>query len=356
MAIFGEKPHFSFTEGCWEALSGAGSREVAEIGRLLSGSFKRIHAGCDQFSQLHLLYALCSGASEQGSQIWLCENTDLPSLRFGGRIMGADCSVFIHGSGLRLFLFGKDGFPISAEKLRKIANSQPIQLPEKPGQIHSSTSFRSIYISNIADNSTGRRASISAGVSCGSSSVRSLWLEFFTGSDDQLVFQVSEEGMRVNAYSAKLGFISAEKLTIAYACQQAARGETVWLPEDLHFAADSVKGDIRRFSPEEIPPAAAAQRFLTDPLFMCVELASNKERLLRTVSELPGMATVSREVALQPGASLSGKTRFSAENGRVIAAPSGTGRIRVVAQSHSMEAASELCADWCQRLRRAPSK
>ncbi|MBQ8123358.1 MAG: NUDIX domain-containing protein [Ruminococcus sp.] len=128
------------------------------------------------------------------------------------------------------------------------------------------------------------------------------------------------------------------------------------VPEDLHFAADSVKGDIRRFSPEQIPPAAAAQRFLTDPIFMCVELASNKERLLRTVSELPGMATVSREVALQPGASLSGKTRFSAENGRVIAAPSGTGRIRVVAQSHSMEAASELCADWCQRLRRAPSK
>ncbi|MBQ8960290.1 MAG: hypothetical protein IJ071_03615 [Ruminococcus sp.] len=356
MTDLNENRIFSFSDGCWEALSGAGSREAAQIGRRLAGSFRRIHMGCDQFSQLHLLYALCSGASERGSEVWLCENTDLPSLRFGGRITGADCTVFVHGNGLRLLIFGRDGFPLPSENLREIASSQADRPSKEPGAIRSVTSFKNIYVSNIADNAGGRRASLSAGISCGSRSVRSLWLEFFTGSDDELVFQISEEGMRVNAYSSRIGFISGEKLTIAYACQVAARGETVWLPEEIHFAADSLKGDIRRFPEDSVPPAAAAQRFLTDPLFMCVELASDRERLLRTVSELPGMATVRREVALQPGASLSGRTELSAENGRIIAQPSGRGRILVIAQSASMEAASELCADWCQRLRRAPSK
>ena len=339
----------SVSSGLCEGGRGFGTREASMLGRRLSGKFPCISLGCDGFSCLPLVYALCSGASEGGSEVLLCENTDLPSLRFGGKITGADCTVFVSGRDQpQLHFFGKTGFPLSPEELLAVISAAP-SAGTAPGAIRQITSFRGIYVGSIAESLGGKGTAIPSMISCAGSSVRSLWLEFFTGRDSRLVFQVSANGRSACAYMADKGYIPGETLMIAYACQASASGETVWLPEELHFAADSISGDIRRFPADSVPPAATAQRFLTDPLYMCAALASDMERFRRTLSELPAMTTVRRELSV--GEKTVPYAEFSRKSGRVLTRSAGPGRLAVIAQSYSAETASELCADWCRQFR-----
>ena len=339
----------SYSEGLCETGRGFSTPDATVIGRKIGAKCRSISLGCDGFSCLPLVYALCCGASQAGCEVLLCENSDLPSLRYSGRITGTDCTVFVSVRDMpRLHFFSSSGYPLSCEAMGRLLSGEA-NTAGKFGAIRQVTSFRSLYISSIAEALGGTGTAIPASVSCTDRSVRSLWLEFFTGRDTSLLFQVSPEGRSVCAFMAGYGYIPPETLTIACAYQTAAQGSTVWLPEELHYGADSIPGDIRRFSGNSVPPEAASQRFLTDPLFMCVSLASDMGRFRRTLFRLPEMATVRRELPFS--GKFPAKAEFSGKNGRIIARSSGLGRLSVIAQAASAETASELCMDWCSRLK-----
>lgn len=359
MGYSGENKLFSFRDGYCEALPNVtiGSTETAEFGKTLSGFFKRFSIGCDGFSNMHVLYAMCSGLSECGRDVYVCENTDLPSFRFGLPLLSADCGIFISGDDcLKISFFNADGFPVSSGMLTSIMNAFPSEPAPRCGKITSSTSFREIYINNLADTFGGAGRSIPAGISCGNRSVRSLWLEFFSGEDDTLVFQISDDGQKVNAYSSQAGFISYEKLILAYALKLSENGQAVWLPENFHYAADFINNgtplNIKRFSTDNpIPPEASGQRFLADPLYMCIHLADNRNDFIRTVKTLPQLVTAKREIIIESVENIPcGKTILESD-GRVIISRSGKNRITLLAQACSSETASELCSQWSEKLR-----
>lgn len=360
MSYSGENKYFSFRDGYCEALPGVtvNSSEAAEFGRIISGFFKRFSIGCDGFAYNHFLYAICSGISECGHDVFVCENTDLPSFRFGFPLLSADCGIYVSGKDcLKISIFEKNGFPVNQILLSKIMKGEPSEPAAKSGKISSSTSFRNIYINNIADSLGGITDTMSVGISCGNRSVRSLWHEFFTGEDDNLVFQVCDNGQRVNAYSKEAGFISYEKLILAYAAKLSQHGETVYLPENFHYAADYVNSGsslkISRFNPEEkIPQEAVEQRFLCDSLFMCAHLASDKKSFIDTVRKLPILASVKRELSFDLAEQI-GSSRIIPEcGGRVIISRSGKKNVTLLAQAYSAETASELCSLWSEKLRR----
>lgn len=363
MGYSGENRYFSFRDSYCEALPDMtiGSTEAAEFGRTIARFFRRFSVGCDGFRNMHVLYAMCSGLSECGRDVYVCENTDLPSFRFGLPLLSADCGIFISGDGcLKISFFNTDGFPVSPATLTDIMNATPVAPAEKCGKITSSTSFRNIYINNLADTFSGTGYSIPAGISCGNRSVRSLWLEFFSGEDDTLVFQISDDGQRVNAYSSQAGFISYEKLILAYSLKLSATGNSVWLPDNFHYAADFLGTEsplkLRRFSTEShIPPEASRQRFLIDPLYMCIHLADNREDFIRIVKSLPHLAAAKREITIDSVENIPcGKTILE-NDGRVIISRSGRNRITLLAQAYSSETAAELCSHWSEKLRRIGS-
>ena len=97
MAYIGENRHFSFrSEGC-EALPSASvsSAEVSELGRALTRFYRRFFVGSEGYGRLSTLYALCSGISECGGEVCLCESTEMPSFRFALPLLSADCGIFI---------------------------------------------------------------------------------------------------------------------------------------------------------------------------------------------------------------------------------------------------------------------
>lgn len=356
MSYLGENKYFSFRDGCCEVLPKANisSTEAAELGRTIARFFTRFSIGCSGFERLPILYALCSGISECGKDVYVCENTDMPSFRFGFPLLSSDCGIFISdGAGLKLSFFDKSGFTLPESLLSEIMNSAPEQPSERSGKIHSATSFKSIYINNISDSLGKERNIISAGISCGNKNIRSLWLEFFSGEDDTLVFQISDDGQRVNAYSTELGFISYEKLTLAYCLKLIDSGRTVWLPENFHYAADYLESGIKRFNTDTgIPDNAENTRFLHDTLYMCVHLASDKNEMTENIKRLPKLASAKREITISNMDNLPLNKVFSDEKGRVIITPSGKNRISLLAQTLSSETATELCAVWTEKLRR----
>lgn len=362
MSYSGENKYFSFRDGFCESLPNVniGSAEATELGRTVSRFFRRFSVGCDGFSHMHILYAICCGLSECGRDVYVCENTDLPSFKFGMPLISADCGIFISGENcIKISFFGESGFPVTSELLTGIMNAEPAETVEKCGRINQSTSFRSIYIDNIADSFGGTGSSIPAGISCGNRSVRSLWLEFFTGEDDSLVFQISDDGQRVNAYSSQVGFISYEKLILAHALNLSQQGQAVYLPENFHYGADFLTSEsplkIIRFSTEKkIPEEVVKQRFLSDSLYMCTHLARNN--IIKSVKALPQLVSAKREITIDSVENIPyGKTILE-NDGRIIISRSGKNRITLLAQAYSSETAAELCSDWSEKLRRIGSQ
>ncbi len=352
MSYIGENEYFSFRDGYCEAKLPVSSTEASALGRTIAPFFTRFCAGTSGFERLPILYALCCGISECGKDVYVCENTDMPSFRFSFPLLSADCGIFISGeSEIRLSFFDKSGFALPETKLKEIMNSSPHEPSEHSGRINSVTSFRNIYINNIADTLGKDCKPIKAGISCGNKAVRAVWLEFFTGDSDELVFQISDDGQRVNAYSTAVGFISYEKLVLAYCLDKTENGGTVWLPDDFHYSAECINPEkIKRFSTETgIPENAGDTRFLRDALYMCTHIAEN---LVETVQRLPHIASAKREITLDNAEKIPSRQTVNDRKGRVIITKSGRNRISLLAQTLSAETASELCAIWTEKFRK----
>jgi len=359
MAYCGENKYFSFRDGCCESLPDAllTSASASEFGRVLSSFFGRFSVGCDGFGHNHILYAICCGISEGGKDAYVCENTDLPSFLFGFPLISADCGVYVSGNGknVKISLFDKKRFPFSSKIMNQIMNSELPKPAKHSGKLISAGSFREIYINNIADSLKNTVSAIPAGISCGSRSVRSLWYEFFTGCSDDLVFQISDDGRKVNAYSSDVGFISYEKLLLTFAHTLAEKGEKVYLPEDFHYGADLISADsgIMRFDPDEaIPDEASVQRFLWDSLYMCTHLASDRQSFFKNIKKSPSLASVRREVVVSESQSVPEKRSVTEKNGRILVSRSGKGRVTLTVQAFESEIASELCGIWADRIRK----
>lgn len=352
MSYIGESKYFSFRDGYCEATIPISSKEATEFGRTIAPFFTRFSAGTSAFERLPILYAICCGISECGKDVYVCENTDMPSFRFSFPLLSSDCGIFINGnSEIKLSFFDKSGFPMPEYKLKEIMNAEPAEPSEHSGKINSLTSFRNIYINNITDSLGENRKLMPAGISCGNKAVRSLWLKFFTGESDKLVFQISDDGNRVNAYSAETGFISYEKLMLAYCLDATEKGNNIWIPDNFHYMADNIDSDkIIRFSTETgIPDNAENTRFLRDSLYMCTQIAEN---LIETVKKLPKIASAKREITITDANRLPTEQTFNDKKGRIIITRSGRNRISLLAQTLSAETASELCSVWTEKFRK----
>lgn len=348
MSYIGENSSFSFRDGCCEGIGDTGVAGTAALGKVLASEHRRFCAGCDRFDGLHILYALSGAMAESGRDVYICENTDMQSFRFGIPLLSVDCGVYITFSGgLKIHLFGSHGEAFSDKALSRVLSGRECLSPAKKGRIYQYTSFRSIYLSNIED-SLHIAPPLKAGVSCGNPSMRSLWREIFTGEDDHLVFQVSDDGSRVSAYSSVFGFISREQLILAAGLSRISGGENIFLPENFHIGAD-MEGVIR-YSEEAVPENALKQRFLFDNLWLCAALVS-RNAFCTGSSLIRDMYAVKREVAVEGGNEFSGKS-FRTGSGRVLVSRSGKNRLTVTAQSYSTEAASELCCIWSEKLSR----
>lgn len=362
MGYLGENSNFSFRDGFCEPLAGKAvtTSDMADFGRSVSGLFSRFSLSCEDEKYIHLMYALCSGIAECGKDVYISKSTDLPSFRHSLHITGSECGIYICGTAPKLSFFSKSGLQFSDEELERIICAKTVLPKQNCGQIIAMNSLRSLYIGSIRDEIKQSRLPVSAGISCGSRTVRNLWHEFFTGEDDTLVFQVSDDGSRTNAYITDFGFISYEKLVTASILSHFPNGGTVWLPDSFHYAAEAVLSQnniaVKHYNPNhKIPIEAAEQRFINDTLFMCVNLARERKELFDMLKKLPDFASAKREVILNLCTTLPFSKTVFEQNGRLHISKSGKERVTLTAQAYSSETAAELCGLWSEKLKKLSS-
>jgi len=362
MCYLGENEKFSFYDGFCEQHPDIiiGSEYLCSFGRTIGSHFGRVCIACEKNSLNSPLYALCSGISDSGCDVLICSDTTLPALKHGISIMSCECGIFLSGDrNLKIFFYGKNGFPLSAKVLSRFINPCVTELSRKYGIISHINSLGRLYEYSIRDN-LGTNILIEASVSCGSKSVRSLWLDFFSGEDENMILQVSDNGQRVNIYCTETGFISHDRLILAYAVMKGHRGEDVYLPESFHYIADSAAKKngfcIIRFVPDsetDIPPEKV--RFLKDPLFMCTQLLRDKTSFFELLSKLPSFYSAERTVTLSCSDCNIPRKVISDKNCIVSLSGNGRNTLSLTVQAEDMETAAELCVLWEKKLKKLDS-
>ncbi len=359
MCYLGENEKFSFYEGCCEQLPEitVGSEYLCSFGTAIGSYFKRICIACENNSLNSHLYALCSGISESGCDVLICNKVTLPAFRYGIGVLSCECGIYLSGEkSIKISFYGKNGFPLTSEVLSRIINPNVTQLSPDYGTITDINSLGQLYRYNIRDSICTENA-LSASVSCGNKHVRSLWLDFFSGEDDNLILQVSDNGQRVNIYSTDTGFISYDKLILAYTVMTAKKDGEIYLPENFHYIADSVaecKGfKITRFTADSDAEISADKvRFLKDPLYMCTQLLRDKTSFFQILSELPSFYRAERTVTLSHSDCNIPRKVISDTDGIISLARKGKHSLSLTVQSENMETAAELCVVWEKKLKK----
>lgn len=361
MSYLGENGLFSFRDGYCEVLPDTklDTASAADFGRKASVHFKRFAVGCGKEKLRHIVYSLCAGISECGKDVFLCENTEIPPFKYGFPLTGADCGIFVAEN--RIFFFGKSGFPINSQKLAAVMAQQKTADCKESGRIIHVSSFERIYLNSITDDPDKSWFPLYAGISCGNRGIRMLWNEIFSDQDDTLIFQISDDGQRVSAYSTEHGFISFDRLILAYSIMNLKAGQDMlWLPDKFHFAAERTVSEhglvLKRFDADkDIPEDASKQRFLTDCLYMCTGLASDREKFFSILNNIPKFTSARRDIAQPENCSVPLDKPLLEPEGRVFITRSGKNRLLLVAQAYDTETAAELCAQWNEKLRKLSS-
>ncbi|MDE5946742.1 MAG: hypothetical protein K2G63_05530 [Oscillospiraceae bacterium] len=356
MSYYGEKGGLSFRDNFCEEINIVEISEIAELGELLGSVFKSIAIGTDEFSRISEIHTLAGGMSRSGADVFIV-NDVMPVFKYGIRSLECECGVYIAGEKkLRILFFDEYGIEMAEKGIVKIFSekisenlSKNIQsdLSEKRGTVSQVSHIREVYINSL-ENMIKENFSHNAVISCGNRRLSEIWRNFFHTDKSDLIFQVSEDGGRVNCYSTDFGFVSYERLVLACSAMRWQNGKKVILPKNFHYAgenlAEKMKADFEYLN-ERNHREAFEEKFISDALCLCIELMNTGRSIPDIMKNLPEFYTAKREIVTDFSMRDSEKTLFSPE-GRINLSKTGKNRITLTVQSMSMETASELCGKW----------
>lgn len=351
MSYYGEKGGLSFRDNFCEEINIVEISEIAELGEFIGSVFRSVVIGTDDFSRISEIHTLAGGMSRSGADVFIL-NDVMPVFRYGIKSLECECGVYIAvGKKLRILFFDKYGIEMTENSIVKIFSEKISEnLSENisgRGTVSQVSHIREIYINSI-ENMTGKDFNNNAVISCGNRRLSEIWRNFFRTEKSDLIFQVSEDGGRVNCYSTDFGFVSYERLILACSVMMWQEGKKVILPKNFHYAGESIaekmKADFEYLN-ERNHREAYEEKFISDALCLCIELMNTGRSIPDIMKNLPEFYTAKREVVTDFFMRDSERTVLSPE-GRINLTKTGKNRITLTVQSMSMETASELCGKW----------
>lgn len=353
MGYIGNDESFAYTDNfCENFLGGAVAAEAAvNLGGKLGGMFSRICIGYSCSEDYRAVSALISGMSGQSCEIFMLGEVAPTPFRYSLTLL--DCAgVYVSSKSKKILFYGANGFGLTETEMIAVMNFASAE-PTYKSQISHISGFDRVYLRFI-EKSGDNSDKLSASVSCGNKAVRNLWLSCFDGENDRIVFQVSDDGEKVNAYILGMGFVSYERLVLAYSVMLGRTSEEVYLPERYHYSAEETAEKygfkIRRFNPADgVPEKASEQIFLKDSLYMCRSLMQDYSDFIDILSDMPKFSSARIEIPL-PENNFPDKSVYPQRTGRVFLERSGRSTLSVLAQAMDSETAAELCSSFEAQL------
>jgi hypothetical protein len=204
-------------------------------------------------------------------------------------------------------------------------------------------------------------------------------MHFPSTNGEELIIQLSSDGTKASLYSDKSGFVSYETLVFICCLDMFENGKDVGLPFEFPFSADNFAAKhgckVYRYfslsdgySDQMGRQLAKEQNFTLDGLFLAlktIKIAVNKGMSIKeTANLIPEFYTTKKFIELDndkvnrilnhwEGNTTPGGTTFSKRENRIVIQPSASGKgLWLQIESHSMEAAAEICGKLEEKLKK----
>lgn len=342
-----------------------------------------------------LALALASGAAAAGADAWIFGAATVPALEYCTAVSGltAGCRVDANITAKIRFCSG-DGLPLSRKEEKVI--EEGIRLGEyrraafnRFGQLNNSSAIVRLYKNMLESSAPETLKGIRAVLNTPGSTVNKMCGDIFDKISDKdgspIVFHIGGDGAGTSAYTEDTGYVFEERLILICCKKCFEQGIDIALPYDFPQAADKLAEQygrkVLRYSlcpsdrsdknDREARKLAIKTPFVRDGAALALSvlkvLSDSGKSLAEAAAELPETALATRFAAVEKFPvrrlrQLCGEDRLSKasgdgivlndKRGRILIRPVKTGKgVLMKAESYSMEAASELCDLYQEKLK-----
>lgn len=375
---------------CGETGSSVTPQTAALAGSALASLGGKIGIGFrDTPASKSLALAAAAGVAAAGAEAWLFGVTTAPALYYctAKSRLSAGC-WFDAGITAKIRFCSADGLPLSRSEEKIIEGGINRSEYRRAGFNHfgvirNTAAIVRLYKNMLEDIPPHALRETRAVLNTSGSAVTEMCGGIFSRISEKngkpIVFHIGADGTGTSAYTEETGYVFEEKLTLICCARRFEQGQDIALPYDFPQAADRLAErygrKVLRYSgcpsdkgDSEARRLAVKTPFVRDGAALALSvleaLESRGMTLAQAVAELPEMALATRFVAVdrhpvqllrkicaEEQASGDGIV-VSDKRGRVMIRPVKTEKgVLMRVESFSMEAASELCDFYQDRLR-----
>lgn len=376
---------------CGETGSVITPQTAAVIGSSLASLGGKIGIGWkDNPASKSLALAIASGVTAAGAEAWLFGSCTAPALEYctARSRLSAGCRADA-GVTAKISFCSGDGLPLSRSEEKIIEGGLNRSEYRRAGfmhfgQLRDTEAITGLYKNMLEDTAprslTGIKAVLNTSGGTVTDMCGSIMKKISSKNGSAVVFHIGSDGTGASAYTEETGYVFEEKLILICCADRFAKGADVSLPYDFPRAADRLAErygrKVLRYSgcpsdsgDREARRLAAKTPFICDGAALALTvlrvLESRKISLAEALAELPEMAVATRFVAVdkrpvkllrkicteEQQASGDGIV-LNDKRGRVMIRPVKTEKgVMMKVESFSMEAASELCDFYQDKLK-----
>lgn len=363
---------------------------AAVLGSSLASLGGKIGIGWkDNPASKSLALAIASGVTAAGAEAWLFGSCTAPALAYctARSRLSAGCRADA-GVTAKISLCSGDGLPLSRSEEKIVEGGLNRGEYRRAGfmhfgRLHDTAAILGLYKNMLEETAPRSLNGIKAVLNTSGGSVTDMCGDIVKRISDKngepMVFHIGGDGNGLSVYTEETGYVFEEKLILICCADRFSRGRDIALPYDFPRAADRLAEkydrEVLRYSgcpsdtnDREARKLAAETPFIRDGAALMLTtlrvLESRGITLAEALRELPEMALATRFVAVgkhpvrllrqicaEEQASGDGIV-VNDKRGRVMIRPVKTEKgVMMKVESYSMEAASELCDFYQDKLK-----
>ena len=363
---------------------------AAVLGSSLASLGGKIGIGWkDNPASKSLAMAIAAGVTAAGAEAWLFGSCTAPALAYctARSRLSAGCRADA-GVTAKISLCSGDGLPLSRSEEKIVEGGLNRGEYRRAGfmhfgRFHDTAAILGLYKNMLEEEAPRSLNGIKAVLNTSGGAVTDMCGDIVKRISDKngepMVFHIGGDGSGLSVYTEETGYVFEEKLILICCADRFARGMDVALPYDFPRAADRLAEkydrEVLRYSgcpsdtnDREARKLAAETPFIRDGAALMLTtlrvLESRGITLAEALRELPEMALATRFVAVgkhpvrllrqicaEEQASGDGLV-VNDKRGRVMIRPVKTEKgVMMKVESFSMEAASELCDFYQDKLK-----
>lgn len=364
----------TFSVSCADAL---------ETGNCAASVFHDIAVGYDTPQPTSVFHALCAGILSGAANVWNLGTCTQSQLRYAVLTAKLDAALFIEASygNVKIIVFSKSGFSMNTSEEKTISEllrENFMSVSHREGVMNDASTLKSIYAAELRSSCPSLPDDTDIRFNSSNPLIKNFFMDMLgrTCMDchNDLIFQISSDGMRASAYSFESGFVFCERLILLCCRDEFEKGNDIPLPYDFPVIADSIadryKRKVYRYDPLSDNPSEISKKnisleypFLSDAAALIIKILEIMDRKKASfnelMSEIPLFTTTVKYISLDNNRcesiekihdSSKLNVCYSDDKGRIIAKNSKSGKSLILyAESYKEETADELCRSWMMK-------